>query len=344
MKMRAVVKSSPEVGVNLEEVDVPTPGHSEVLVRVKVSTICGTDLHIYKWDTSIQHRIKLPRIIGHEMSGEVVETGKNVRAVKPGDFVSAETHFFCGTCFQCRNGQPHLCQNLRILGVDTEGSFAEYVLIPEKNTWKNSPSLSPEWASLQEPMGNAVYATLEESVEDKVVAVFGGGPIGLMACAVAKASRAKKVFLSEPNDFRRNLGLQMGADVGLNPLKEDIVQRILEETNGIGADVALEMSGHPQAFHHAFQSVRSGGRVSLLGLPAQPISLNWNEEVILKGVTVYGIHGRKIWQTWHQVQELLESGKVNLDPLISARFPLEKAPEALELMSHQQVAKIALIP
>ncbi len=344
--MHAAVKRFPRPGIQLEDVEVPTPGEGEVLVKVATSTICGTDLHIYHWNSSICSRITLPRIIGHEMSGEVVEIGKNVTSVKLGDFVSVETHFTCGKCYQCLHGQPHLCQNLRILGVDTDGSFTEYVVLPEKSIWKNSLNIPPEWASLQEPMGNAVYATLVEEVEGKTVAVFGGGPIGLMSCSVARASGASRIFLSEPNEFRRNLGKSMCVDTLCNPAKENVVERILEETNGIGVDVCLEMSGHPQAFLDAFQSVRRGGRVSLLGLglPTDKIPLNWDDEVILKGLTIYGIHGRLIWQTWQKVQELLESKKVDLNPIITARYPLEKITEAMELMSRQEVVKIALLP
>lgn len=343
-RMWAVVKEKPERGFTVREVSAPIPGADEILVKVLASSICGTDVHIYRWDSWSQNHIHLPRIIGHEMAGEVVEAGRNVSRVKTGDYISVETHFADWTCFMCRTGNPHLCQNLKTLGIDVDGSYAEYVAIPAVNAWKNDRTLPPEVASIQEPMGNAVYATLVEDVAGKTVAVFGAGPIGLMCCAVAKASGATKIFLVEPHPARLSLGQKMGATHLINPKTDDTVTLILDETHGIGVDVLLEMSGAPKAFEQGFQVLRNGGRASLLGIPSTPIRLDFSEAIILKGAKVYGIHGRKMFETWYKVSELLTSGKVDVSPIITQRMKLAEVVKAMELLMNQEATKIVLFP
>lgn len=342
--MKAVFKARPAPGLTVGSAPVPVPGPNEVLLKVLATTICGTDVHIYKWDPWSQAHIKPPLIIGHEMSGEVVELGAGVKSAKPGDYVSVETHFVDWTCPICKLGAPHLCWNLKTLGIDVNGCYAEYVVVPAVNVWKNSKKIPPEIASLQEPMGNAVYSVLAEPVAGKTVSVFGAGPIGLMSAAVARAEGATKVFVVEPHPFRLALAPKMGATISINPALEDPVKRILEETNGIGADVFLEMSGAQKAYEQGFASLRNGGRASLLGLPGGATTLNMSDAVIMKGATVYGIHGRLMFKTWEQVSDLLNSGKVDLSPILTRTMKLDEVESAMELLARQEASKIALIP
>ena len=342
--MKALTKVKPGVGAELLETNIPKPAPDEVLLKVKATSICGSDLHIYFWDEFAAHRLKLPLIFGHEVAGEVVETGKNVKNIKTGQLVSVETHINCGHCYQCRTGNAHICQNLRILGFDLQGSFAEYVKVPACNVWQLDQNVPPEIATILEPFGNAVHATLIEDVAGKSVAIFGGGPIGLMSIAVAKASGASQVFLVEPSETRRNLGRLMGADLTIDPMDSNPVEIILNETDGIGADVLLEMSGAPIALTQGLMSLRSGGRVSLLGIFPTEVKIDLNELVTLRGVRVYGITGRLMFKTWYQVTELISSGKVNLLPLITHQFPLSQASKGMELLRKKEAIKVVLYP
>ena len=342
--MKAFVKTEPGVGGEIREVPIPHPGPGEVLLKVRATSICGSDLHLYFWDEFAAQRVRTPLVIGHEVTGEVVELGPNVEGVHIGDVVSVETHIACGHCYQCRTGNAHICENLKILGFDVPGAFAEYVVVPAANVWKVSRDLPPEVATILEPFGNAVYATLVEDVTGKSVAVFGGGPIGLMSVAVAKASGASKVFLIEPSEMRRQLGKTMGADQVIHPFEQDPVASILEETEGRGVDVLLEMSGAEPALIQGLQALRSGGRVSLLGLFPGQVTIDLNELIILRGVTVYGITGRRMFETWYKVSELVESGRVDLRPLITHRLPLEDAARGMELLKNKEAVKVVLYP
>src|SRR6266446_3881654 len=250
--MLAVVKPEAAPGAEIREVKIPSYGPSEVLVRVKVASICGTDLHIYEWDRWAQGRIHPPLIPGHEFCGEVVAFGDEVTSVKEGDFVSAEMHVACGKCLQCRTGEAHICQNVKIIGVDSNGAFAEFVVIPESNIWKLDPAIPQEYASILDPLGNAVHTVLPGEIAAKSVAITGCGPIGLFSIAVAKAVGATSVFAIEVNEHRRNIAQQMKADFVLDPSKEDVNTIVLERTGGLGVDVVLEMAGHPSAIRTAF--------------------------------------------------------------------------------------------
>jgi len=292
--MQAVMKAVPAPGAEVREVKVPEFGRSDVLVKVKVASICGTDLHIYEWDRWAQRRIHPPLIPGHEFCGEVVAYGDEVTSVKEGDFVSAEMHVACGKCLQCRTGEAHICQNVRIIGVDSDGAFAEYVVIPESNIWKLDPAIPLDYASILDPLGNAVHSVLAGEIAAKTVAVTGCGPIGLFSIAVARAVGAAQVFAIEVNEHRRKIASQMKADVVLDPSSQNVQKEILEHTSGLGVDVVLEMAGHPQSIRTAFDVVRRGGRISLLGLTSKPISLNFSEDIIFKGITVKGIDGRRM--------------------------------------------------
>lgn len=343
-KMKAVMKRTAAPGAELVTVDIPKIKPDEVLVKVLATSICGTDHHIYIWNEWAQGRIKPPKIMGHEFCGEVVEVGENVTSIKVGDLVSAETHIVCGRCPLCLTGKGHVCQNTRILGVDTDGTFAGYVAIPESNAWVNDKDTPPELAAIQEPLGNAVHTILSGEIVGRTVAVTGCGPIGLMAIAVAKAAGAAAVYATEINEYRSELALKMGADRVFNPVKEDVVKAILKETDGYGVDVVAEMSGNPNAIRQGFEMVKLGGRISQLGLPAKPVELDISEKLVFKGVTVNGIIGRLMYDTWFQVKGLLASGNLNIEPIITHRLSLEEYAKGMELMDSGNCGKVVLFP
>ncbi len=342
--MLAVVKSKAAPGAEIREVPVPPCGRAEVLVKVKVASICGTDLHIYEWDRWAQNRIRPPLIPGHEFCGHVVACGEEVTSVKEGDFVSAEMHVACGKCLQCRTGEAHICQNVRIIGVDADGAFAEYVVIPESNVWKLDPEIPQEYASILDPLGNAVHSVLAGEIAAKTVAITGCGPIGLFSIAVARALGATTVFAIEVNEHRRHLAKEMKADFVLDPSQGDVRTAILEQTDGLGVDVVLEMAGHPQAIRTAFDIVRRGGRISLLGLTSKPISLNFSEDIIFKGITIHGINGRRMYQTWYQMTALLKAGKLDLHPAITDRIAMANFSQAMERLKTGEASKILVYP
>ena len=343
-RMKAIVKARPGPGAEIQMVDIPRVGPNDVLVKVQAVALCGTDKHIYEWNPWAASRIHTPRVIGHEMSGVVVETGAEVTAVKPGDFVSSESHLVCGHCFQCRNNQGHICANLLILGVDTDGIFAEYAVLPQRNCWKNDPSLSPEITCMQDAMGNAVYTALSGEIVGNTVAVIGCGAIGLGAIPVCKASGAKSVFATDVSAYRLDLAKRLGADMVLNPKTTDVVKIIVEATGGVGVDVVLEMSGFPAAIAQGFQMLRKGGRVSLLGLPDGPMEVDLNNWIIFKGATVLGINGRELYRTWDKMAALQVSGLVDFSPIVTHRLPFDDFAKGFELMHEGQCGKVVLIP
>jgi threonine 3-dehydrogenase len=345
--MRAVVKATPVSGAEIREVPVPRIGPNEALVQVRATTICGTDVHIYQWNEWAQHRIgpRIPQVMGHEFSGKVVEVGSQVQRVKVGDFVSAETHIPCLYCVQCLTGQMHICQNLKILGVDRHGCFAEYIAVPEMVLWKNDPAIPAEVAAAQEPLGNAVYATLVEPVSARTVLIYGDGPAGLFAAGVARASGASRVFLAGLSPFRLEIGRKMGADVILDVSKDKVEERILAETHGGGVDVVLDMVGRQSVLDQGLKLVRKGGRYSAFGLPDGRLSIDLNDGVIFKGLRLYGINGRLMFETWVQLSALLASGRLDITPVITHQLPLERFAEGFDLLTHDpiQAGKIAFM-
>lgn len=340
--MKALRKSRPQRGAVIESVPIPTPGPAEVLVRVRAASICGTDLHIYDWDPWSASRIHPPMTFGHEFCGIVEKVGAEATSVRAGDFVSAEMHVNCGHCRPCRSGQPHVCQNLKIIGLDVDGCFAEFVRIPARNIWKIDPEIPEHYAAILDPLGNAVHTVLAGEIAGQNVAVTGAGPIGLMAVAVARACGCGMIFATEVHPHRRELAKKMGADVALDP-SDDAVARVREATGG-GVDVLLEMSGHPAAIRQGFQMLRPGGRMSLLGIPSEPVTLDLVNDVIFKGATVQGIFGRRMFETWTQMTDLLKEHRLNLDPLFNERLPLEKFDNAFSLLESGQAGKILLYP
>ena len=342
--MKALRKMQAGRGLSMEIAPVPAIGAGDVLVRVKTASICGTDLHIYGWDRWSQGRIKPPLTLGHEFCGIVERVGEEVTAVKAGDFVSAEMHVNCGHCHQCRLGEAHICQNLRIIGIDQDGAFAEFVKIPASNIWKLDSAIPEHYGAILDPLGNAVHTVLAGPIAGQTVLVTGCGPIGLMSIAVAKACGSSTVFATETNENRRAMAKKMGADVVLNPAAEDAVARILAETNGTGVDALLEMSGNPTAIQQGFKALRAGGRASLLGIPTENVPLDLVNDVIFKGATVQGIYGRRMYGTWVQMTALLKAGRLNLEPLFGEREPLEKFENAFAKLQGGLAGKILLYP
>jgi len=342
--MQAIVKPEAKPGIEVREVPVPEFGPDDVLVKVEAASVCGTDLHIYNWDQWAQGRIKPPLVPGHEFCGVVAAVGKNVKAVKEGDFVSAEMHVACGRCFQCRTGQAHICQYVKIIGVDADGAFAEYVVIPESNIWDLDPSLPREYASILDPLGNAVHTVLAGEISAKTVAVIGCGPIGLFAIAVARACGAAAVYALEVNENRRKLAAEMQADAVLNPSTDDVLGFIQGKTYGIGVDVVLEMSGHADGMRLGFQILRTGGRVSLLGIPSRPVEVDFARDIIFKGAVVQGINGRKMYETWYQMEALLKTGRLDLRPVITHRLPMHEFAQGMDLLKTGEASKILLYP
>jgi len=343
-KMRAVLKKEETVGFTIEDVAVPEVGDDEILVKVEVASICGTDVHIYDWNNWAQHRIKPPLIVGHEFAGRVVERGKEVKRVKIGDFVSAETHIYCNQCDMCLMNHREVCRNLRILGVDINGAFAEYVKIPERVAWINPPEIPSKYASIQEPLGNAVDTVLAEDISGKTVLVTGAGPIGLLAIGVARVCGATKIIASDLSNYHLEIAKLMGADIAVNPREQNLREVVLNETHGLGVDVALEMSGAKSALNDCLTLTKYLGRVSLLGLFDDSVEINLTDDVIFKKLRIYGITGRRIFETWQIVSDLLRSGRLNVAPAITHTFKMEEIEKGIQLMKEHKSGKILLYP
>ncbi|MFQ5413101.1 MAG: L-threonine 3-dehydrogenase [Phycisphaerae bacterium] len=345
--MLAVRKTKPARGLEVERVSVPEPGAEDVLVYVEAASVCGTDLHIWNWDGWSQGHIKPPLTLGHEFCGTVVATGDKVRNVSVGDYVSAESHVTCGLCYQCRTGQAHMCPHTQILGVDRDGAFAHYVVVPEKVIWQNDRyKLPPEIATLQEPFGNAVFVTMNQDISGQSVAVLGCGPIGLFTIGICKAVGAKAVFATDINPFRMDLAGKMGADYvfDVSCADVDVVSAIVEANRGYGVDNVLEMSGAPSAITAGFRVVRNGGRVTLFGIPARPVEIDVAENMIFKNLTVLALNGRRIFDTWYKTRWLLEDGVVDLRPLVTKTVGFDDMNDAMAMLERGDACKIVLLP
>lgn len=334
--MLAVVKENKSSGVVLKNIPIPVPKDGELLIKVKLASICGTDINIYDWTPWAESHITPPIVIGHEVVGEVVEiNGDNPEGINVGDLISSETHIFCGHCYQCEIGNKHICENMELFGIGRNGGFAEYATVPIRTSWRNDKSIPVEAMSSQEPLGNAVHVVDKANVQDKEVLVTGLGPTGLAAVAAAKAMGAKKVIALNRGEYRRKLGEKMGADEVYDKLPDKYLNKI---------DVVLEMSGNDTAIQLAFEAVRIAGTVIIFGIPKKDIMLNFGKYFIDKELTVKGVFGRRIWDTWNQVSELLKSGKVDITKIITHKFPLKDFEKAMEVMKSGECGKILLIP
>lgn len=338
--MRAVKKEYGGRGITVTTSEIPEPNAGEVLIRVKTAAICGTDLHIYKWDEWSQKRLKLPLIIGHEFVGEVCKFGSNVSGFRVGQRVSAEGHITCGVCRNCRNGQGHICQNVSIIGVDRDGCFAEYICMPAGNVWPVKDNIADRYAAIFDPVGNAMHTVMSQPVSMKNVLITGAGPIGLFAIPIAKENGASKIIVVEPSPLKKDIALQVGADLVLDPGDEDIKDKIISFTNGQGPDVLLEMSGNVNSIRLGLDVLCNGGTVSMLGIPSREITLNIADEIVFKGITIHGITGRRMYETWYQCESFFERHGKLIDPVITHQITLEDVEAGFRLMEENRAVKV----
>ncbi len=340
--MVALRKVAAGSGFQCDTVPVPAIGRSDVLIRVRKVGLCGTDQHIYTWDHWAQRRIHPPLIVGHEFMGEVAAVGDAVRSVRVGERVSAEGHLSCGICHLCRTGEAHICEHVRIIGVDTDGAFANFITMPESNVWRLDDAIPDSWAAVFDPLGNAVHTVMAAGVSSRSVAITGVGSIGLMAIPVARAAGAAAVYAIDINPAKLELALRVGADAAFLASDAGVVADVVNRTSGVGVDVLLEMSGSAVAIDAGLAMVRNGGRAALLGIPPDDIAINLAERIIFKGLTVLGINGRKMFETWYQTEALVRSGRIDLAPIITHELPFTSYDEAFTLMRTGAAAKIVL--
>ncbi len=338
--MKALVKAKPEVGLWLEEVPVPTIGINDVLIRIDRTGICGTDVHIYKWDAWAQKTIPVPMVVGHEFVGEIVEVGANVADFKPGDVVSGEGHVVCGRCRNCLAGRRHLCADTKGVGVNRPGAFAEYLSLPVTNVWHHGHEIDRDVASIFDPFGNAVHTALSFPVLGEDVLITGAGPIGIMAAAIARHAGARFVVITDMNPYRLELARKMGAtvaaDVSQTNLREVQKQLGMKE----GFDVGLEMSGSPAAFTDMIANMAHGGKIALLGIPEKPMAIDWNT-VVFNMLTIKGIYGREMYETWYKMTVMLQSG-LDISPVITHRFDCADFQKGFDAMLSGQSGKVVL--
>ena len=338
--MKALVKSKSEPGLWLEDVPKPTCGLNDVLIRIDRTGICGTDLHIYKWDAWAQKTIPVPMVVGHEFVGEIVEVGENVNDFFPGEIVSGEGHVVCGRCRNCLAGRRHLCAHTVGVGVNRTGAFAEYLSLPMSNVWHHRPGIDLDVASIFDPFGNAVHTALSFDVLGEDVLITGAGPIGLMAAAIVRHAGARYVVITDVNEFRLDLAKKMGADVALNVSKKSLpdVQKDLGMQEGF--DVGLEMSGNPAAFRSMIDSMAHGGKIAMLGIPSEEIAIDWNK-VVFNMLTIKGIYGREMYETWYKMSVMLQSG-LDISPVITHRFGADEFEKGFAAMKSGESGKVIL--
>jgi threonine 3-dehydrogenase len=339
--MKALVKRERAPGLWLEDVPEPEVGINDVLIRVDRTGICGTDLHIYKWDPWAQETIPVPMVVGHEFVGEVTAVGSNVNDFFPGEIVSAEGHVVCGRCRNCLAGRRHLCNDTKGIGVNRPGAFAEYISVPMTNVWHHQPSIEPDVAAIFDPFGNAVHTALSFPTLGEDVLITGAGPIGIMAAAVVKHAGARYVVVTDVNDYRLDLARQMGATMTVNVAEQPAlaaVQKQLEMKEGF--DVGLEMSGNPDALRLMVDNMAHGGKIAMLGIPAKPFPFDWNK-VVFNMLTLKGIYGREMYETWYKMTVMIESG-LDIKPAITHRFPYTEFEKGFEIMMSGQSGKVIL--
>ena len=338
--MKALVKAKAERGIWMEDIEAPRVGHNDVLIKVNRTAICGTDIHIFKWDDWAQATIPVPMAVGHEFSGKIVEMGVEVRGFEIGDRVSAEGHITCGHCRNCRAGRRHLCMNTVGIGVNRPGAFAEYLSVPAFNVFKLPDAISDEMASILDPLGNATHTALSFDLVGEDVLITGAGPIGIMAVAIARYAGARHVVITDVNDYRLDLARKMGATRAINVTETTIDETMNDLGMVEGFDVGMEMSGNPQAFRDMLRTMHHGGKVAMLGIPPGDMAIDWND-VIFKGLVLKGIYGREMFETWYKMSSMLQSG-LNMDPIITHNFDVDEFLPAFELMESGQSGKVIL--
>ncbi len=339
-QMKALAKLHPEKGIWMTEADVPTVGPNDLLIKIKKTAICGTDMHIYAWDEWSQNTIPVPMIVGHEYVGEVVDKGQEVRGFETGNRVSGEGHITCGHCRNCRAGRRHLCRNTFGVGVDRQGAFAEYLVIPAFNAFKIPDNISDDLAAIFDPFGNAVHTALSFNLTGEDVLITGAGPIGIMAAAVAKHVGARHVVITDVNDYRLELASKMGASRAVNVAEQKIEDVMKELGMTEGFDVGMEMSGVPSAFTSMLKNMNHGGKIAMLGIPSSDMAIDWTQ-VIFKGLEIKGIYGREMFETWYKMASLIQSG-LDLSPMLTHQFPIDEFQAGFEMMESGQSGKVIL--
>ncbi len=338
--MKALIKAKAEPGIWMEDVPIPEVGHNDVLVKVKRTAICGTDIHIFNWDNWAKKTIPVPMVVGHEFSGDIVELGSEVSGLTVGQRVSAEGHITCGHCRNCRAGKRHLCRNTQGIGVNRAGAFAEYISVPASNICPLPPQVSYDLGAILDPLGNAAHTALSFDLVGEDVLITGAGPIGIMAVAIARRVGAHHIVITDVNDYRLDLAKQMGATRTVNVLDEGLHKVMDELTMLEGFDVGLEMSGVPEAFHSMLATLNHGAKVALLGLLPEETCINW-EQVIFKGLEIHGIYGRRMFETWYKMISMIQSG-LDLKPIITHRFSAEEYQAGFDVMVSGQSGKVVL--
>jgi threonine 3-dehydrogenase len=338
--MRTLLKAKPEVGIWMDDIDVPEVGHNDVRIKIKKTAICGTDIHIYNWDDWSQKTIPVPMTVGHEFVGVIDEIGIEVKGFKVGDRVSGEGHITCGHCRNCRAGRRHLCRNTVGVGVNRPGAFAEYLVIPAENAFKIPDDIPDEMAAIFDPFGNATHTALSFNLVGEDVLITGAGPIGIMAVAICKHVGARNVVITDVNDYRLDLAKKMGATATVNVTK-DSLREVMHDLHMVeGFDVGLEMSGVGAAFEEMLECMNHGGKVALLGIPSPDTVIDWNQ-VIFKGLQIKGIYGREMYETWYKMVAMLQSG-LDISPIITHQYGIEDFQTGFETMLSGQSGKVIL--
>ncbi len=338
--MKALVKKYAEKGIWMEDVPIPEVGVNDVLIKIKKTAICGTDLHIYKWDEWSQKTIHTPMVIGHEYVGVVAQVGLGVRNIQVGDRVTGEGHIACGHCRNCRRGKLHVCEYSIGVGVNRDGAFAEYLCIPESNVVKLDARISDEMASIMDPFGNATHTALSFPLIGEDVLITGSGLIGTMATAICRFAGARHIVVTDISDYRLNIAKQMGATLAINPSKGETVKQAMEQLHMRGFDIGLEMSGSPVAFREMIDSMYKGSKIAQLGILPDTTTVNWSE-IIFNALTIKGIYGREMWETWYQMEQMLISG-IDLTPVITHRFHIDDFQKGFDVMESGLCGKVIL--
>jgi threonine 3-dehydrogenase len=338
--MKALVKAQAEQGIWMQQVPEPEIGINDVLIKIKKTAICGTDVHIYNWDEWAQKTIPVPMVVGHEFVGEIVEIGDNVNDFEPGQLVSGEGHVVCGRCRNCMAGRRHMCAHTSGIGVNRTGAFAEYISLPMSNVWVHKPDIDPRVASIFDPFGNATHAALQFDLLGEDVLITGAGPIGCMAAAICQHAGARHVVVTDLNPYRLDLALKMGATRAVDVSKQSLTDVMAELDMKEGFDVGLEMSGSEAAFNQMLANLSHGGKVSMLGLPSNDMRIDWNR-VVFNMLTIKGIYGREMYETWYKMSVMIENG-LDLAPIITHEFEIDDFQQGFDVMCSGQSGKVIL--